>query len=277
MGGRENGAAGLSSKANNSKGSPRTNSTQEASYFKTITITFEGIAPNPIHVGTVKRPRADSLSSTESYVSVLEQEVISIAATKLGTDPDHLKITSIVQQDSLNVIESVTGIVVGQMPGTLPVCPQCALLRTQLEESRDRALLRQAGANVINILKATMYRQMPLEVQKVFHATPFTDHVDWNRLEVMPLSALYNLLTAEGHVAFLKEVELESFQGVKELGQAAAMMKDLFNSEAHPVVHLDGSEATLESCEEALEYLDPEGEVTINLDKWELLYILKHV
>lgn len=228
--------------------------------FKDISIIFQANTPNPITVGTIKRSRSDSLSSTETYQEELEHEAIECAAKTLRADKDHLVVSEILTSCAPGttpiLVEAVTGILVAQLPGTLPVCPPCSALKNEIHQTRDRALLRQAAANAISILKRTLYKHLPSHVQETYLVSEYVRDVDWGRVKWSSLNRLFEALAAPGKAAFLAEVGMASYQELWEFNASANRLKDLFNSDAHPVEHYSGSVPTRESLLRALSSLD---------------------
>jgi hypothetical protein len=138
---------------------------------------------------------------------------------------------------------------------------------------RNQALLRQAGANVINILKKRLFERLPPTLQHSFRASAISATIDWARVELTTLEELYSALPAHEHVAFLAGVNLPTYKDVQDLGWTAGLLKDKFNAEDHATTHLDGSAATFESCMEALQELDPEGTISMGADLMSWLFV----
>ncbi len=225
-------------------------------------------APNIIPIGTVKRPRSDSLTSNSTYMSELEDEAIHITASKLGPNVCDLTVAEINQSASDDTVDNITGILVKQKPGTHLICPSCSQLRSHLDNSRNRALLRQAGSNAIRLVKEAMFFATPPEIQKTFMVSNFSKNVDWRRVELHSLDELYSLIAADQREGFLESVSLQDYAEVRKLCTAAAKLKGLFHADDHPTTHFDGEEATYESCCDALATVCSESEQEQRVLSW---------
>jgi hypothetical protein len=125
-------------------------------------------------------------------------------------------------------------------------CQDCVALKNQINDSRNKALLRQAATNTEALLKIALVDVLPDELRSTY----YTRHGDINEAAL----GACKLAGLEREVK-----ELNKFaQAIQAIGMSEELydalvtgshtLKNLFNGEVHPTIDLSGVPATVVSC-----------------------------
>jgi hypothetical protein len=193
---------------------------------------------------------------TSSLLGVPADSLIAELILKKETEKD---------MDNINRIEKVC---VREKPETQSVCVPCCILKAELEhkigvlqraldDSRDRALLRQAALNVEFIFKESVMKALSNPERAALLGYQSIDQVKLKDIE-----AAATKTSVMGTA--LVELSLSEEQ-YKTLRNGAAKLKKLFSEGAHPLRHNSGALATRDSCRTVLAAI-PNDEMSDSTD-----------
>ncbi len=165
--------------------------------------------------------------------TTLKENAIQLAVTTTGRSSETLSVEFIPHMENNQQVTKLKKVRVfsTQQPNE---CVDCILLKKQLNDIQEKAVLRQIGLDLERFLKVKALGFVPQEISSKAYDRDDPTEVDDARLNTMFLDDLVYAIPIENLQSYLDECNLTSVDELRDLRRNLKNLKKAFTDEAHP-------------------------------------------